>query len=176
MTGERQKANYNRRSSGSRYLATSPNALKRPEREVLVLQHIRGLTLEDLAGLLDQPVDQVRARTARAERRLAQWLGAADVGCRLAEFAAGLDGDWTQKVAACALEYLTTCGRCTDRGKSADQWELSVVSSRLSVRQGPRAADHSLGRPPPSVLAAGAAGGPTKTVDLAKCSDYNNSP
>ncbi len=102
-----------------RYLATSLNGLKRRGREVLVLHHISGLTPEDLAGLLDQPVEQVRARIGRAERRLAQWLGAADVGSRLAEFAAGLDSGWIAEVAACALDYLAASGRRHRRRGSA---------------------------------------------------------
>jgi hypothetical protein len=89
-----------------RYLATSLNALKRRGREVLVLHHLGGLTAEDLARLWEQPVEQVRARLGRAERRLAQWLGPADVRSRLAEFAAGLDRGWMAEVARCALDYL----------------------------------------------------------------------
>ncbi len=88
-------------------MATSVNALKRRGREVLVLHHLGGLTPEDLAGLLGQPVEQVRARIGRAERRLAQWLGAADVRSRLAEFAAALDAGWMEEVAQCALDYLS---------------------------------------------------------------------
>ncbi len=89
-----------------RYTATSLNALKRRGREVLVLHHLGGLTPEDLARLLEQPVEQVRARLGRAERHLAQWLGTADVRSRLAEFAAGLDRAWMNEVARCALDYL----------------------------------------------------------------------
>ena len=88
------------------YMATALNALRRRGREVLVLHHVGGVTPEDLARLLDQPVEHVRTRLGRAERRLAQWLGVADVGRALARFAAGLDRNWMQEVAACALDYL----------------------------------------------------------------------
>jgi DNA-directed RNA polymerase specialized sigma24 family protein len=88
------------------YMATALNALKRPGREVLVLHHLGGRTAADLAGLLGQPPAEVRARLGRAERRLASWLGGAQVRPALARFAAGLDRGWMAEVAAGALDYL----------------------------------------------------------------------
>jgi hypothetical protein len=105
-----------------RYLATSLNALKRRGREVLVLHHLGGLPPEDLARLLGQPVEQVQARLGRAERRLAQWLGAADVRSRLAEFAAGLDRGWMQEVADGALEYLARHAGGSRRRRAHGDW------------------------------------------------------
>ncbi|MBM4028893.1 MAG: sigma-70 family RNA polymerase sigma factor [Planctomycetes bacterium] len=88
------------------YMATAVNALKRPGREVLLLHHVGGRTAEDLAGLLELTPEEVRARLGRAERRLAGWLGGADVPAALARFAAGLDRHWMAEVAAGALDYL----------------------------------------------------------------------
>jgi hypothetical protein len=105
-----------------RYLATSLNALKRRGREVLVLHHLGGLPPEDLARLWEQPVEQVRARLGRAERRLAQWLGAADVRSRLAEFAAGLDRGWIEEVADGALEYLARHAGGSRRRRAHGDW------------------------------------------------------
>jgi hypothetical protein len=73
---------------------------------VLVLHHVGGRTAEDLARLLAQPPQEVRARLGRAERRLARWLGGADVRPALARFAAGLDRHWMAQVATGALDYL----------------------------------------------------------------------
>ncbi len=89
-----------------RYIATALNALKRREREVLVLHHVAGLTPADLAGLLEQPPDAVRARIDRAERHLAGWLGMRDVRAPMAEFAANLDTGWMREVADCVMDYL----------------------------------------------------------------------
>ena len=97
-----------------RCMATALNALKRREREVLILHHIAGLAPADLAGVLEQPPDVVLRRISRAERHLARWLGVRDVRAALAAFAAGLDAGWIQEVAGCALGYLarqTRCGR-----------------------------------------------------------------
>jgi hypothetical protein len=91
------------------YMATALNALKRPGREVLILHHVDGLTPEDLARLLGQPVGEVEARLGRAERHLAHWLGTPDVRPPLARFAAGLDVGWMQEVAHYAMGYLLTC-------------------------------------------------------------------
>jgi hypothetical protein len=91
------------------YMARAVNALKRRRREVLVLHHIGGIGLEDLARLLEQPPEEVQARLGRAERRLAQWLDVPDVRPALARFAAGLDAGWMQEVAAFAMDYLATC-------------------------------------------------------------------
>ncbi|MBM4027157.1 MAG: sigma-70 family RNA polymerase sigma factor [Planctomycetes bacterium] len=88
------------------YMATALNALKRPGREVLVLHYVGGRTAEDLARLLGQGPQEVRARLGRAERRLARWLGGAQVRPALARFTAGLDRHWMAEVAAGALEYL----------------------------------------------------------------------
>jgi hypothetical protein len=92
-----------------RYMAMALNALKRRGREVLVLHHVAGLELEDLAALLEQPVEQVQARLGRAERRLAEWLDVPDVRPALARFAAGLDAGWMQEVAEGARDYLVAC-------------------------------------------------------------------
>jgi hypothetical protein len=89
-----------------RYMATALNALKRRGREVLILHHVAGLTPGDLARLLEQPLDAVLARIARAQRHLAGWLGVRDVRASMAEFAAGLDTGWMQEVAGRALAYL----------------------------------------------------------------------
>lgn len=89
-----------------RHTATALNALKRRGREVLILHYVSGLGPEDLARLLQQPPEAVRARIGRAERRLAQWLGVADVRALMTQFAAGLDDDWMAEVAVCALDYL----------------------------------------------------------------------
>jgi hypothetical protein len=89
-----------------RYTATALNALKRRGREVLILHHVAGLTPGDLARLLEQPLDAVLARLARAQRHLAGWLGVRDVRASMAEFAAGLDTGWMQEVAGRALAYL----------------------------------------------------------------------
>jgi hypothetical protein len=97
------------------YMATALNALKRPGREVLILHHLDGLTPEDLARRLEQPVGEVQVRLGRAERRLAQWLATPDVRPALARFAAGLDRGWMQEVAACAMNYLSTQAKSEDR-------------------------------------------------------------
>jgi hypothetical protein len=50
---------------------------------------------------------------------LAERLGVSDVRPALARFAAGLDAGWIQEVAACARDYLATCGerhQCRQRG------------------------------------------------------------
>jgi DNA-directed RNA polymerase specialized sigma24 family protein len=89
-----------------RHMATALNAQKRRGREVLVLHHVAGLTTPDLARLVEQPRDKVRARIGRAERRLARWLGVRDVRPLLARFAAGLDAAWIREVAGGARDYL----------------------------------------------------------------------
>ena len=97
------------------YMATALNALKRPGREVLILHHLDGLTPEDLARLLEQPVGEVQARLGRAERRLAQWLATPDVRPALARFAAGLDIGWMQEVAGYAMDYLSAQAKSEDK-------------------------------------------------------------
>ncbi len=102
-----------------RYVATALNALKRRGREVLILHHVAGVTPADLAGLLEQPPDAVLARTRKAERHLAQWLGVPDVRAALAQFAAGLDAGWMQEVADCAIDYLARQADAAARDRSA---------------------------------------------------------
>ncbi len=97
------------------YMATALNALKRPGREVLILHHIDGMELGDLARLLEQPVDEVQARLGRAERRLAQWLATPDIRPALTRFAAALDHGWMQEVAGYAMAYLSANAMSADR-------------------------------------------------------------
>jgi hypothetical protein len=104
------------------YMATALNALKRPAREVLVLHHVSKMEPEDLARLLEQPIEEVIARIGRAERHLAQWLGVPDVRSLLARFAAGLDNAWMQEVAQCAMDYLTACARRSRRRGTCGGW------------------------------------------------------
>jgi DNA-directed RNA polymerase specialized sigma24 family protein len=105
-----------------RYMATALNALKRRGREVLVLHHVAGLTPGSLARLLEQPLDAVLARIARAQRHLAGWLGVRDVRASMAEFAAGLDTGWIQEVAGCALDYLARQARHAGSRPARPDW------------------------------------------------------
>ncbi len=102
-----------------RRVAQGLNALKGPLREALVLRYVCGLEPGVLAWLLQKPAAEIVATLGRAERLLTRRLeglrdedrGTRGVGVRslLAEFAAGLDGGWIAEVAACTLDYLTTC-------------------------------------------------------------------
>ncbi len=102
-----------------RKIAWGLNALERSVREVLVLHYVSGLDTEDLTRLLQRLAGEIVATLGRAERLLARRLeglrgedrGASgvDVPSLLAQFTAGLDSGWIPEVAACALEYLTTC-------------------------------------------------------------------
>jgi hypothetical protein len=113
-----------------RRTAQALNMLKGPLREVLVLRYVCGLEPGDLARLLQRPGGEIVATLGRAQRLLAGRLeglhsdqrGArgVDVRSRLAEFTAGLDGGWMEEVAACAMDYLTTCAR---RRTYAAEWE-----------------------------------------------------
>ncbi len=102
-------------------MARALNSLKGPLREALVLHHVCGTDLDDLARLLQKSAGETVARIRRAERLLAGRLeslcdegrgaGAADVRSWLAQFAAGLDGGWMEEVVYCAMDYLATCAR-----------------------------------------------------------------
>ncbi len=104
-----------------RKIAQALNALERSLREVLVLHYVSGLDTEDLARLMQRPAGEIVTSLGRAARLLAGRLeglrgegcGASGVDVRslLAQFTAGLDAGWITEVAACALEYLATCGR-----------------------------------------------------------------
>ena len=89
-----------------RKLAGALNALKPPWREVLVLHHVGRMEVEDLERLLQEPAGAIVARISRGERLLGRRLGVARVRPWLACFAAGLDTDWIQEVADCAMDYL----------------------------------------------------------------------
>jgi DNA-directed RNA polymerase specialized sigma24 family protein len=105
-----------------RYMATALNALKRRGREALVLHHVAGLTPGSLARLLEQPLDAVLARIARAQRHLAGWLGVRDARASMMEFAAGLDTGWIQEVAGCALDYLARQARHAGSRPDRPDW------------------------------------------------------
>ncbi len=89
-----------------RRMARALNRLSRPLRGVLLLHHVAGVELAELARLLEEPAARVAARIGRGERALAKRLGVADVRGLLARFAAGLDTGSMQEVAACAMDYL----------------------------------------------------------------------
>jgi DNA-directed RNA polymerase specialized sigma24 family protein len=117
-----------------REIARAVNSLAWSTREALVLRHVSGVELPDLARLLGQPAGMVRAQIGRGERLLAKRLAglpgtgrvttSPDVRALLAEFATGLDGGWIQEVGAGALDYLVTNGRwhrrqrCRHRGRN----------------------------------------------------------
>jgi DNA-directed RNA polymerase specialized sigma24 family protein len=90
-----------------RKLAAALNVLKPPWREVLVLHHLGRMEVEDLERLLQEPADAIVTRINRGERLLARRLGVARVRPWLARFAAGLDADWIQEVADCAIDFLS---------------------------------------------------------------------
>ncbi len=116
-----------------RKIARGLNALERSLREVLVLHYVSGLDIEDLPRLLHRPPDEIVAKLRRAERLLAGRLegtrgegcgaGGVDVRSLLAQFAAGLDAGWISEVAACAMDYLATCGRRHRRRRRRDWTE-----------------------------------------------------
>lgn len=99
-----------------RKLAEALSRLDRFTREVLVLRHIERMSVAAVARLLHESCEEVTARIARAEERLAEQLGelhvpgnepnGPDVPSLLAEFAVSLDTDWVRNVGQCALAYL----------------------------------------------------------------------
>lgn len=99
-----------------RKLAETLNGLDRFTREVLVFRHIERMDVAAIARLLHRSCEEVAARIARAEERLAEQLGelpvpgnepeGPDVPSLLAEFAVSLDADWVRNVGQCALAYL----------------------------------------------------------------------
>jgi DNA-directed RNA polymerase specialized sigma24 family protein len=94
-----------------RTLANALNLLERPLREALVLRHVTGKEVDELAALLESPASEIAVRLERAETRLADLLSrpdVTDVRSLLKEFAAGLDTDWLQEVTRYAMEYLTS--------------------------------------------------------------------
>ena len=99
-----------------RELAKALNVLKRPWREVLVLHHIAGIEVSDLASLLQRSADQIAMRVHRAERLAGRCLGGFHangdrpsvpmVRSLLAQFLAALDAGWIEEVTYCAMAYL----------------------------------------------------------------------
>jgi len=65
-----------------RQIAAALNSLRRPRREVLVLHHVAGLEVGDLARLLQRLASEVVAEIGRAERLLARRLGGSRGGGR----------------------------------------------------------------------------------------------
>jgi hypothetical protein len=112
-------------------MARALNLLKRPLRKVLVLRHIAGMEVDDLARLLHKPAVEIVAKLRRGEKLLAERLGvpqvsggkagAPDVRSLLAQFAAGLDGGWVQEVAYCAMDYLAKRAGCAGQGSRGNR-------------------------------------------------------
>jgi len=108
-----------------RELANALNLLKRPLREALVLRHVTGMEVDELAALLESPASEIAVRLERAEKRLADLLGrpdVADVRFLLREFATALDADWLHEVADCTMECLTSCA---ERPRRPARWGLN---------------------------------------------------
>ena len=107
-----------------RRIAAALNRLDRPVREVVVLHHLGGMAVRELAGFLQKPRGEVQARLEQGRGLLAQWLDglcAEEVGPSLTDFAAGLDAGWIVEVGECAMAYLT---RETERPRrsSGREW------------------------------------------------------
>ncbi len=85
------------------------NRLERPLREALVLHHLGGMDVSELARLLQKPKGEVATSLGQARKAVAESLGgswAEDAGPLPADFALGLDADWIQEVGYCAMTYL----------------------------------------------------------------------
>jgi hypothetical protein len=113
-------------------LAEALNLLERPMREALVLHHVAGIAVENVARVLNRPAAEARTRIAQGEWRLARQLGVAggrehanraQVRAILARFAAELDMEWVREVRDCTIGFLARCHRQFHR--QPRRWHLN---------------------------------------------------
>ncbi|WP_077488169.1 sigma-70 family RNA polymerase sigma factor [Sinomonas mesophila] len=67
------------RQRQSRQIRMAFQSLRRPDREILALGILGGLSLADIAGVLNIPLGTVKSRLSRAKHRLARLLESASI-------------------------------------------------------------------------------------------------
>jgi hypothetical protein len=119
-----------------RHMAMALNAQKRRGREVLVLHHVGGIGLEDLARLVEQPAEEVQPGSGGPRR----WLVAGRAGRAAGGWPLrGRLDRWMRAVAACAMEYLVGCatnGDSSEPGTRAETEQEAPDGANLRLHQG----------------------------------------